>query len=260
MHLENHPFGGEPHRLVHRVVVPDVAGHGIHRAIAARAPEELVERQRYSGGHAIGSTGNLSQRKIEDDRLGIDQRGQRIVVPGRVDLGHVSQIERGGFKADEIAQQFEQIEQRIDVIMRLILRAHLRIAALLRRGRDMAVAHIHAGVDGEPAKVGKTEGFGGHIDQPHWLPEAEGQAWPDAAKAHRQAGIGWIGLVARPKVEPADREREEAIPANVGDGIGEMAMAGGRALRLRHLRRTQGQAGRYHRPEPARAPLGDSLA
>jgi hypothetical protein len=82
-------------------------------------------------GDAIGSTGDLSQRKIEDDCFGIDERGQRIVVPRRVDLGHVGQIEGGGFKANEVPQQLQQIEQRVDVIVCLILGAHLGVAALL---------------------------------------------------------------------------------------------------------------------------------
>ena len=227
MHLEHHALGREPHRLVHRRIIPDVAGHRVHRTIATRAPEKLVERERGGGGDAIGSACDLRQWEIKDDRFGIDERGERIVIPGRVDFGHVGKVEGCLLEADEIAQQFEQIEQRIDVIVCLILGSHLGVAALLRGRRDMTIADIHAGVDGEAAKVGKAEGLCGDVDEAHWLPKAERKPRANTAKAHRDFGIGRVWLISGPEVEAPDREREEAIPADIGDGVGKMAMTRG---------------------------------
>ena len=91
----------------------------------------------------------------------------------------------------------------------------------------MTIADIHAGVDGEAAKVGETERLGGDVDQAHRLPKSERQPRANTAKAHRDFGVGRVRLVSGPEVEAPDREREEAIPADIGDGIWKMTMARG---------------------------------
>src|SRR3546814_1649772 len=67
----------------------DIAVERIHRALAARAPEELVERQVGRGGDTIARAGCLGDRVREDDGFRIDERRKRIILPERIDLGHI---------------------------------------------------------------------------------------------------------------------------------------------------------------------------
>src|SRR3546814_5217687 len=55
----------------------DIAVERIHRALAARAPEELVERQVGRGGDTITRAGCLGDRVREDDGFRIDERRKR---------------------------------------------------------------------------------------------------------------------------------------------------------------------------------------
>src|SRR3546814_5116355 len=77
----------------------NVAVHRVHRALAASTPEHLVDRQVDRGRDAVGRAGSECQRIGEQHRLGVNDRGEFAVLPARIDLGYVEDVDRARLKA-----------------------------------------------------------------------------------------------------------------------------------------------------------------
>ena len=98
-----------------------------------------------------------------------------------------------------------------------------------RRGSlDRAEADVEPGIELHPAEVDEAPGLHRDVGEPHRLPEAQGNPRPQAAEAQRQVGVVGIGPVRRPDLEPADRDRKQAGPADIGDRVDEAAGAAAR--------------------------------
>src|SRR3546814_19190161 len=52
-----------------------------------------------------------------DDRFGIDQRREGVILPERIDLGHIGDVERRLLEAHEIGQDLHPVKQGIDIPM-----------------------------------------------------------------------------------------------------------------------------------------------
>src|SRR3546814_2083944 len=78
----------------------DIPVHRVHRTEAASAPEERVERELQGSCPAIGSTSGLRDGIGEQCNFGIDERRERVILPQRIDLGHIRDIKRGLLEAD----------------------------------------------------------------------------------------------------------------------------------------------------------------
>jgi hypothetical protein len=120
--LVKRPLGDEPRGLNRGDVGGDVAVQGIHPAIAARAPEQLVDRQLGGRCDAVGGAGGGGDRIGEERDLGVEDRGQRRILPQRIELGDIGNIEAGLLEAEEVGEDLHPVEQRVDVVVRLPLR------------------------------------------------------------------------------------------------------------------------------------------
>ncbi len=112
----------------------------------------------------------------------------------------------------------------MDVPLRIVLGR----AAHRRRSGHRLEADVEARIELHAAEVDEAPRLHRDIGKPHRLPEPHGDPGAQTAQAHRQVGIVGIGAVRRPDLEPADRDREQARPADVGDRVDEFAGAAAR--------------------------------
>src|SRR3546814_6418786 len=85
----------------------------VRSSLAARAPEHLVDRQLRGRGDAVGRTGGERQRVGEQHGFGVDDRGELGILPQRIDLGDVEDVDRARFQEQEIGDDHHPVEQRI---------------------------------------------------------------------------------------------------------------------------------------------------
>ena len=226
----------------------DIAVHRVHRALAPGAPEQRVDRPFDGRSDTVGRTSQGRDRIGEYRCLGVDQHGQRIVLPERIDLGDIGNVETGRLEAEEIGDDLHPVQQRVNIPVNVPFGAVLAGPAQLVGGRLVPPADIEPGLDRDAAQVGEAPRLGCHIDEPHGLPKADRDTDPGngrAAQAHRKRGVV-VGVGAardtRPDMSSAHRQREQAAPAHIGDRIDELA--GARAGRARARRRARPQ---YHK-------------
>src|SRR3546814_20043576 len=68
-----------------------------------------------------------------DDRFGIDQRRERVILPERIDLGHIGDVERRLLEAHEIGQDLHPVKQGIYIPMDVPFGGALRASPDHRR-------------------------------------------------------------------------------------------------------------------------------
>jgi hypothetical protein len=93
MHLGRHALGQQHRGLYVTHMGTDMAGHRVDRPLAACTPEQAGQGHACAGGDTVGRTGRGDDIG-EQHRLGVQDRGQFVVGPQRVDFGEVGQIER----------------------------------------------------------------------------------------------------------------------------------------------------------------------
>ena len=131
----------------------DIALHWIDRAVAAIAPEKLVDRQVAGGGRdTIGGAGGLGDRIGKEDRFRVQKHVELGRLPERVDLGNISDIEGSRFQAEPVERGANQRDQRKVVVMRLVLVAG---GPAIHRGLGGLSAGKQSEVHFKP-KVGET--------------------------------------------------------------------------------------------------------
>src|SRR3546814_20592828 len=87
----------------------------VRSSLAARAPEHLVDRQLRGRGDAVGRTGGERQRVGEQHGFGVDDRGELGMLPQRIDLGEVEDVDRARFLAKESGDELNPAEQRMGI-------------------------------------------------------------------------------------------------------------------------------------------------
>ena len=87
---------------------------------------------------------------------------------------------------------------------------------------------IEARIEFHAAEVHEAPRLHADIGKPNGLPEAHRNSGPQTAQAHRQVGVIGIGPARGPDVQPADRDREQARPADVGDRVDKASGAASR--------------------------------
>jgi hypothetical protein len=76
---------------------------------------------------AVGGARSHRHRIGEQHRLGVEDQRQLVVVPERIDLGQVGQVERAAFQAREVRHHLEPVEDRVHVEVRLVEAAAVAI-------------------------------------------------------------------------------------------------------------------------------------
>src|SRR3546814_4277768 len=74
------------------------------------------------------------------------------LLPERIDLGHIGDVEARLLEADEIRKDLHPVEQRIDIPMHMPFGRALRPAADHRRAGQIALTDIEARRDAHSAK------------------------------------------------------------------------------------------------------------
>jgi hypothetical protein len=120
VHLGDQAGHFQTRRLDAADVRLDIAVEGIETALAAGTPEQAVEREAGAGGDAVGGTGGARRQIAEQRDLGIEQEGQLVVVPQRVEFGEIGDIEAALLQAGIVEDRSEPDEDRIDVPVRVI--------------------------------------------------------------------------------------------------------------------------------------------
>src|SRR3546814_4739136 len=82
-----------------------------------------------------------------------------------------------------------------------------------------------AGIELHSAQIDEAPGLHADIGKPDRLPEAHGDPGAQPAEAERQIRVVRIGPVRGPDLQPADRNRKQARPADIGDRVDEAAGA-----------------------------------
>jgi hypothetical protein len=185
-----------------------------------------------SGKPAVAAAQSAAQAaragEIAEQRdLGIENEGQLVVVPHRVQFGEIGDIEAALLQAGVVEDRFQPEDDRIDVPMHLIEgRGRGAVLAVARTAR-----RIEPGIEFESAEAGQAERAAHHIDPPHRLPETHLETDPQlrgAGAKRRAAGIRRVFLSHGEQIEAAKADRQHAAPADIGDRIGEAAGAGWR--------------------------------
>lgn len=145
-----------------------------HRTLTTATPVHWRKRESRSGGDAVGGAGSLRGGVCEEEYVRTEDDGQIVVVPGGIELRDVGDVEAAMFQAAGLRQDFEPVQHRIDVPVRLIERGIGRTACTValahgRTGRD-------AGTDGDATERGETPWRARDVDLPDGLPEADADA------------------------------------------------------------------------------------
>ena len=83
MELVGEAGEGEPRGLDMADRRRDIAIQGIHRSLASRAPEQVIDREFRGRCDTVGSAGRQRQRIGEEYAFGIDNRSEFAVLPQR---------------------------------------------------------------------------------------------------------------------------------------------------------------------------------
>jgi hypothetical protein len=116
-------------------VVLDVAVHGVEAALTARTPEERVQAEAHGGCDAVGRTGGDGDRIGEEHRVRVEDQRQLVVVPQRIDLGEVGEVEAAPLQAREVGHDLEPVEDRVGVEVRLVEGASVTVTLRAREPR-----------------------------------------------------------------------------------------------------------------------------
>src|SRR3546814_8843913 len=84
---------------------------------------------------------------------------------------------------------------------------------------DRTETEIEAGIELHSAQIDEAPGLHADIGKPDRLPEAHGDPGAQPAEAERQIRVVRIGPVRGPDLQPADRNRKQARPADIGDRV-----------------------------------------
>src|SRR3546814_17124511 len=91
------------------------------------------------------------------DRFGVDERRKRVILPERIDLGHIGDVEARLLEADEIRKDLHPVEQRIDIPMHMPFGRALRPAADHRRAGQITLTDIEARSAAQPGRASCRE-------------------------------------------------------------------------------------------------------
>src|SRR5208283_4502167 len=170
MHLARQALRDQ-HRGLHPADVRrDVAIERVDAALAAGAPEELRDAEPDTRRDTVDRAGGERERVGKQDRVGIEDGGELIVLPQRIDLGEIGQIEAAGLEAVKVEQHLQPVQHRIGVPMRLVEGSGggsggARPLRCLRRRKPR--------IQTDATQAHQAKGFPGHIDLPGGLPEAD---------------------------------------------------------------------------------------
>ena len=229
MHLGGQALGHQRGGAHAAQVIRHVPVERIDAALTARAPEHLADAETDRGCDAVGGAGGDRHRIGEQHGVRIEDQGEFIVSPERIDLGEVGEIEGAPLQAGEVGHHLQPGHHRVHIEVRLVEAAAVAVA--LRAGEARGFGRRDAGIEVDAAQRGQTERFAHHLHMPRGFPEADGQADDriDAATADGAGRVVGVLLVAEVgDACAADTDRQDAGPADVGDRIGKLARAGRR--------------------------------
>ena len=203
------------------VVVALVTGEGIGGPPRSHAPEEDVEGQARVRRDAVRDAGELKHRVAEEQGLGVEKEGEEVVVPERVDLGDIPDVEAGVLKTRQIEEKIQEGPHVEHVVV------SLREHALGRLGGPLGVAREKPVASQVRADQVEAPGVLHGLDDPRGLPERRAESYrrPADADGARYIIAGGIDVRAEDG-DAADGDGEYAIPADVGDRVEEVRRAG----------------------------------
>ena len=91
VHLGGHALGEQSGRLHAADMGGDMARHRVDRALTAGAPEQAGDAESGAGRDTIGGTGGFRRGIGEQHRFRVEDGGQLVVGPQRIDFGEVDQ-------------------------------------------------------------------------------------------------------------------------------------------------------------------------
>lgn len=178
---------------------------GIKRSLASRAPKQFIEWAVQRRCYAIGGAGQLHSREGEKSGFGILDPAPFVIIPGGVEFGHVGDIESAFFNALKIGQQFQPVDQGINVPMHVVEAG----ARGVFFNPDSAVFAYGIGADGDAAQAHQAIGNARDVDQTCGFEEGDFYAefgGYTGARANGQAPVSVIVFFAGSDIFPADDE------------------------------------------------------
>ena len=169
-------------------------------------------------GQRIRCAGALRDGVGKQDRFRIQNGGEAAVHPGRVNLGQIGYIHVSAFQTACRSDDVQPVRQRVLVPMNVIEGA-VHLLVVLSRGPHAGLAEI----DTEAPQIDHTARRTADVRHGHRLPVPDGQAgtnkkrWRSRTQLQGTAGIAGIRQVAFTNLHAAERQREDAAPAHIGE-------------------------------------------
>src|SRR3546814_20686733 len=113
------------------------------------------------------------------------------VLPERIDLGYVEDVDRARLKAQEIGDDLHPVDQRIGIPVDVPARVVLARPADSRRAFDRTETDIEAGIELHYAQIDEAPGLHADIGKQERHPQATGD--PGAPPAEETRPIGVVG-------------------------------------------------------------------
>ena len=204
-----------------------IAVERIEATLAAGTPKKGVARKTRRRRNAIRRAGRACWQVAEEIDIRIEQPGQLVVLPERIEFGQVGDIEALLFEAAVVEHGLQVVDDRIDVPMHLVERRLVLPVPSIAAGDG----GVEARIDVDPAQADHTEWLPDNIDAPDWLPEADLEAelgWIAAEAGRHPARIRRVFLIKGCQGHSGNFEWEHARPAQVSDRVRELALAGNR--------------------------------
>ncbi|SAX65722.1 Uncharacterised protein [Klebsiella pneumoniae] len=179
-------------------------------------------------GHSVSRARPLCDGVGKQDGFRIQNGGEAAVHPGRVNLGQIGYIHVSAFQTACGGDDVQPVGQRVLVPVNVIKSA-VHLLVVLSRGPHAGLAEI----DTEAPQIDHTARRTADVRHGHRLPVPDGQAgtnkkrWRSRTQLQGTAGIAGIRQVAFTNLHAAERQREDAAPAHIGDRVNKPALTGG---------------------------------
>ena len=199
----------------------------VETALTPRTPEKCIVGESGGRSNAIRRTSGSCRQIAKQIDIRIENSGEFIVFPERVKLRQIGDIKTLLIQATVVENRLQVIDDRIDIPMHLVERRLILTVTPVPTGNRS----IEPWINIYAPQANHAEWLSDHIGSTHRLPETNFETDLGRITAETCRTTAWIWrvlLIQRRQRHPGNSQGEHAGPADIRDGIGELAFAGDR--------------------------------